>query len=117
MNIGWDCAHRELKSKAPLLAKNARNGAPSRHGYLISPEEEQFLRRLVEFRPAVRLYREGRATGPPERVSRGDTLREKSANRMSISRHPVRRVSGAAPRTGRLATRNWQLFRPSAVQA
>ena len=30
------------------------------------PEEEKFLRRLVEFRPAVRLYREGRATGPPK---------------------------------------------------
>jgi hypothetical protein len=29
MNIGgW--SHRELKSKAPLLAKNARNGAPHR---------------------------------------------------------------------------------------
>jgi len=27
MNIGW--AYRELKSKAPLLAKNARNGAPN----------------------------------------------------------------------------------------
>src|SRR5208282_1229864 len=28
MNIGWAWAHRELKRKAPLLAKNARNGAP-----------------------------------------------------------------------------------------
>src|SRR5580704_4803563 len=30
--------------------------------------------------------------------------REKSANRLSIPHHPVRRVSGAAPRTRRLAT-------------
>jgi hypothetical protein len=29
-------------------------------------EEEKFLGRFVEFRPAVRLYREGRATGPPK---------------------------------------------------
>ena len=43
------------------------------HGYSISrlrrddsPEEEKFLLRLVEFRPAVRLYGEGRATGPPK---------------------------------------------------
>ena len=28
--------------------------------------EEKFLGRFVEFGPAVRLYREGRATGPPE---------------------------------------------------
>src|SRR5580658_10481247 len=28
MNIG--CAYRGIKSKAPLLAKNARNGAPGR---------------------------------------------------------------------------------------
>jgi hypothetical protein len=34
------------------------------------PEEKQFIGRLVEFRPAVRLYGEGRAAGPAERVSR-----------------------------------------------
>jgi len=30
------------------------------------PEEENFLGRCVEFRSAVRLYGEGRATGPPK---------------------------------------------------
>jgi hypothetical protein len=34
----------------------------------------------------------------------GDTLREKSAKRVSIPRHPVRLASGAAPRTRHLAT-------------
>ena len=63
-----------------------------------------FLGRLVEFRSAVRLCGEGRATGPPERASRVIRLREKSANRVSIPRHPGRRVSRAAPRTRHLAT-------------
>jgi hypothetical protein len=36
----------------------------------LSAEEAKFPRRFVEFQPAVRLSGEGRATGPPERVSR-----------------------------------------------
>jgi hypothetical protein len=35
---------------------------------------------------------------------RGDTLREKFANGMSIPHHPVRLVSGAAPRDMALET-------------
>src|SRR5216684_8411557 len=36
-----------------------------------------------------------------------ETMTEKSANRVSIPRHPVRLISGAVPRTRRLATRNF----------
>jgi hypothetical protein len=32
----------------------------------VETKEEKFLQRFVEFGPAVRLYREGRASGPPE---------------------------------------------------
>jgi hypothetical protein len=40
------------------VAKNAR--------YVIPPEEEKSPAGFVEFGSAVRLYGEGRATGPPE---------------------------------------------------
>ena len=34
-------------------------------GVMMARKKKEFLGGLVEFRPAVRLYREGRATGPP----------------------------------------------------
>src|SRR5271166_3195816 len=37
----------------------------------VSPHPEKFLGRFVEFRPAVRLYREGRATARPRTKEEG----------------------------------------------
>ncbi len=78
-------------------------------------EAQIFLERLVEIRPPVRLSREGRATGRPETVSRVMRYAKKSANRVSISRHPVRLVSGAASRIRPLATFRAQCDRNSYI--
>jgi hypothetical protein len=43
---------------------------PASFGFLAKRGRRKFIRRVVEFGPAVRLYREGRAIGPAVRLYR-----------------------------------------------
>jgi hypothetical protein len=78
--------------------------------------KQNFLDHLSNSGPAVRLYGEGGAIGPPESDSRVIRDAKNSQNRVSIPGHPVRLVSGAAPRDRAHEMGHSQHFRPSAVQ-
>ncbi len=85
----WACP---FKSKSPLLAKNARNGAAKKN-----------LGRLVEFRPSVRLGGEGRETGPPEMEESNDPKSntkhspKRIRTRLRANRSPARSCAGPRP--------------------